>query len=107
MGIQITNRGSTTPFVFGADLEQPSDWTCRIEVKRFNRNVSTIDREIELENCKFPGFLTVAEVEALAFAGTTPVTTGLYRIIGILTNKLTGELKQDIIRFNLADKWKN
>lgn len=103
----IVRRGSSMPFVFDLDGDDISDWICEIQVKRYTDDVSTIDRLIEPDNQVWPGFLTVAEINALDFAGTTPVTTGMHRLIGILTNTVTGEVEQDIIRFSLTDEWQN
>lgn len=95
----ILRKGASLPFEFDRSGETIKDWICTIKVKKFPDDVASIDRIIPPARHSWPGFLTSLETDALSNGG--------YRIVGLLTNAVTGEEEQivDTVRFNLGQSW--
>lgn len=95
--IAIVRQGESLPFKFDRGPESIDGWVCTIEVKKFPGDTSSLTRIIPAVGNAWPGFLTSAE--------TALLSNGLYRLIGVLTESITGEEEQVPIRFNITDSW--
>lgn len=101
----LVRQGESVPFTFArikpqANTNPSSNWALSIFVKKYPKDSAIIEREIEpLDgNADFwQGFLTQTETAALA--------TGLYRLIGKMTNTVTNEEQQIPLRFNVSAAW--
>lgn len=95
--ITVIKKGESLPFVFDRGDESIENWICTIEVKEFTGDTSLITRVIPPVNNTWPGFLTSAE--------TGTLSTKMFRLIGVLTNSVTDEEEQVVLRFNITDSW--
>ena len=95
--IQVIRSGESLPFTFDRGTESITDWVCTLEVRKYPGDTADISRVIPAVGDTWPGFLTQAETSAL--------DTGLWRMIGVLTNSSTDEEEQVPLRFNVTESW--
>lgn len=95
----IITKGESLSFVFDRDGESVTGWVCTIKVLQNVADTPEIDRVIALDsNGQWSGFLTQTETAALT-------STGIYRLIGVLTNATDDKEEQQIKRFQLNPAW--
>lgn len=100
----IVERGESIPFHFDRAGESLDDWVCRLIIKEFADDDALISRVIVRE--RPPILSRVPPQEAwngtVTSTETNSLPLGLYRLIGLLTNSVTDEQEQIILRFNLT-----
>jgi len=96
--ITLIKKGESLPFVFDRGGATIAGWVCTIKVAKYPDDTPAVDRVIVPTGEEWDGFLTPAETAALA-------ATGLWRLLGVLTNASTGERESVPVRFNLAEAW--
>ena len=96
--LSIIQKGESLNFVFDRDGEDVDGWVCVLTVKKFQSSTAEIERTIELDNNdQWSGFLTRIETAAL-------ISSGIYRMIGTLTNTSTNEKETIPVRFKVSRK---
>ena len=95
--ITVLRKGESLPFEFDRGDESIAGWVCTLQVRKYPGDSAAISRVIPPDGETWPGFLTQAETSALA--------TGVWRMIGVLTNSVTDEEEQVPLRFNITDSW--
>lgn len=97
--IQI-RKGEHIPFNFSRGGSSIDGWVCNIVVKKYPDATTAISRTITPTDGAWSGFLTSTEMDTLS--------TGLYRLVGHLTNATTDEEQQVAegpVRFQVNRSW--
>ena len=97
--IAIITAGTSLPFAFDRDSEDPTGWTCTIRVVERAGDTPLIERVIPLDaESKWTGELTSTETASLA----SPAN---YRLVAHITKATTDEQETSITRFRVTDSW--
>lgn len=97
--LRIIRKGESLEFQFDRGDRPIDGWVCELQVRQFPDSTAEITRTIPLDdNMVWSGTLTSTETAALS-------GSGIYRMVGVLTNATTGEQEQVVIRFQLGSTW--
>lgn len=95
--IESIKQGESYPFTFDLNGASTDGWVCRLNLKQYPDDTTSINRTLTASNNKWTGFLTERE--------TRNLNVGQYTLIAKLTKASTNE--KDVLnkRFYVTKKW--